>query len=68
MRKLYNEIIEKLDSKIQDCTVEHNDSILFIEVVIELILKALSEIKDVVLKIGFNNLKVEKRFLYDPYL
>lgn len=62
MRKLYNEIIEKLDSKIQDCTVEHNDSILFFEVIIELILKELSEVKDIVLKKGFNNLEEEIHF------
>ena len=62
MRKLYNEIIEKLDSKIQDCTVEHNGSILFFKVIIELILKELSEVKDIVLKKGFNNLEEEIHF------
>lgn len=62
MKKLYNELITKLEVKIKEATIEHSGSIVFFEVIIELILKELVVIKDIVVKKGFGNLEEEIHF------
>lgn len=58
----YNRILQKLEHDIQDLEIESDHSIQRIEIIIELIVNSLSEVKQYVLKNGFKNTNVEIYF------
>lgn len=58
----YNRILQKLEHDIQDIEIESDNSIQRVEIIIELIVKSLSEVKEYVLKNGFKNTDVEIHF------
>lgn len=62
MEKYYIEIQHKLEASINELGIETELSIQEVEVVIHLILKCLSEVKEYVLKRGFKNTDEEIRF------
>lgn len=62
MEKILNESLEELESKIYDFEIESDFSIQRIEVVIDIILKHLAELKIIVLENGFRDSEHEIRF------
>ncbi|MGV8963384.1 MAG: RteC domain-containing protein [Candidatus Saccharimonadaceae bacterium] len=62
MDKFYNETLSKLDKAIKELEIEADCSIQRIEAVIHLIIKCLSEVKECVLKRGFDSVDEEILF------
>ena len=62
MKQFYDEILQRLETEINDLEVETDCSIQRIETVIHHILECLSEVKERVLKKGFKNIDEEIRF------
>lgn len=62
MEKFYINTLNKLETSISELEVEADYSIQRIEVVINLILECLSEVKENVIKKGFKNNEEEIRF------
>ncbi len=59
MDKLYNKAISKLEAEIKEMEIETDCPLQRIEVVIPIIIKCLSEVKEYVLKNGFKNIDEE---------
>lgn len=53
MDKFYNETLHKLETAIYEVEIEADNSIQRIEIIIDIILKHLAEVKAYVLKRGF---------------
>ena len=62
MNKFYSEILTKLETEINDLEIEIDYSVQRIEVIVQLIIKSLSELKEYVLKKGFKDINEEIRF------
>lgn|SRR5690606_20700322 len=62
MDKFYNEILYKLETTISELEIEADYSIQRIELVIQLIVECLSDVKEYVLKKGFKNTDEEIHF------
>src|SRR5690554_6435215 len=62
MSNYYEEIIKKLEDEIKEVSLELDGSITLYEVIIELILSRLSEIKEYTLKNGFESINEEIHF------
>ncbi|VTP94298.1 hypothetical protein [Sphingobacterium daejeonense] len=62
MSNYYEEIIKKLEDEIKEVSLELDGSIALYEVIIELILSRLSEIKEYTLKNGFDSINEEIHF------
>lgn len=62
MEKFYIDTLNKLEASISELEVEADYSIQRIEAAINLILECLSEVKEYVIKKGFNNNEEEIRF------
>lgn len=62
MNNYYKETIQKIENEIQELTLELDGSIVLYEVIIELILSRLSEMKEFVLNKGFKNIDEEILF------
>lgn len=62
MDKFYNEALYRLETAISELEIEADNSIQRIEVVIGIILKCLSEVKEYVLNSGFKNIDEEIHF------
>jgi len=62
MNKFYNETLHKLETAINELEIEADYSIQRIEVVIDLIVNCLSEVKEYILKSGFKNIEEEIYF------
>jgi len=62
MNNYYKEIIKKLENEIKEVSLELDGSIALYEVIIELILSILSEIKEYILKNGFESIDGEIHF------
>lgn len=62
MNKFYSEILTKLETEINDLEIEIDYPVQRIEVIVQLIIKSLSELKEYVLKKGFKDINEEIRF------
>jgi hypothetical protein len=62
MDKFYNETLNNLEAAIKELETETDCSIQQIEVIIKLIIKCLSNVKEYVLNRGFKNVEEEIRF------
>ncbi len=62
MEKFYNETVRKLEEEIKELEIELDNSILLAEVIIDLIINCLSDVKQFVVKRGFKNKEEEIYF------
>ena len=62
MNKFYNEILQNLETENQKLEIENDFTLQKIEVVIGIIVKSLSQLKEYVLKKGFRNTAEEIKF------
>ena len=62
MNKFYNEILQNLETETQKLEIENDFTLQKIEVVIGIIVKSLSQLKEYVLKKGFRNTAEEINF------
>ena len=62
MNKFYNEILQNLETETQKLEIENDFTLQKIEVVIGIIVKSLSQLKEYVLKKGFRNTAEEIKF------
>lgn len=62
MEKFYNDILQKLETEIDELEIENDCSIQQIEVVIQIIIKCISKVRDYVLETGFSTVEEEIHF------